>query len=99
MGSPYHIDGTTTRLFPDKDSAQYAALSHITKSFAHPQRTFLAVFVQKAIDPEHASQFFLNQVLGKDHVAISEFLADWTALVREGTVWQIYIGYMLLLIQ
>jgi hypothetical protein len=73
-GSPCHIDGTTSRLFPDKDSAQYAALSHITKSFVHPQRTFLAVFVQKAIDPEHASRFFLNQVLGKDQLPLQSFL-------------------------
>lgn len=83
MGTPYHISQSVSER--DKASAELQALSLITKSLAHPERTLLSVFIQQAADREIASRFFLDEVLGQNKVTISEFLADWIVLLRKGT--------------
>jgi hypothetical protein len=85
MGTPYHISGSATHLLScDKASAESQALSLIAESLAHPQRTLLSAFVQQAANPELASRFFLQEVLGRNNATVSEFLADWISLLRRG---------------
>ena len=63
MGSPCNIPGTASKLFfKNKDCAEYGALSLISESLAHPQRTILSAFVLHAVDREIAAQFFLDEV-------------------------------------
>jgi hypothetical protein len=76
MGTPYHISQYISHRYGDKASAEFQALSLIAESLAHPDRTLLSAFIQEATDKELASRFFLNEVLGQDQIALSEFLAD-----------------------
>jgi hypothetical protein len=66
-------------------SAEFQTLSLIAESLVHPDRTLLSAFVQEATDKELASRFFLDEVLGREEVPISEFLAGWIPLLRMGT--------------
>jgi hypothetical protein len=84
MGTPYHISRSISQHHGDKGSAEFRALSVIAKSLAHPDRTLLNTFIEQATDKELASNFFLDEVLGQDEVAISEFLAEWIRLLRNG---------------
>jgi hypothetical protein len=84
MGTPCHISQSTSHRYGDKASSEFQALSLIAESLAHPDRTLLSAFVQEATDKELASRFFLNEVLGQDQLAISEFLADWKRLLQIG---------------
>ncbi|KAF2473270.1 uncharacterized protein BDR25DRAFT_341390 [Lindgomyces ingoldianus] len=84
MGSPHHIAGSASRLFPeDKASAEYKALSVIAETLAHPQRTLLSAFIQHAVDREFASRFFLDEISGQKKATVSEFLVDWASLLRK----------------
>lgn len=86
MGSPCNISGSASQIFfKNKGCAEYRALSIIAESLAHPQRTLLSAFVQHAIDLEVASQYFLDEVSGRDKGAVSEFLGDWICLLKKGT--------------
>lgn len=87
MGSPYNLSSAAISLFfsQTRASAEYKAISLITESLAHPQRTLLSAFILQAIDREVASQFFLNEVSGKDGVAVLEFPTDWKSLLTKGT--------------
>lgn len=86
MGTPYHFAQTPSRLLPqDKASAEFQALSLITESLPHPQRTLLSTFVNQAVDREIASRFFLDEVIVHSKVSIAEFLANWIGLIRNGT--------------
>jgi hypothetical protein len=85
MGTPYHISQSISQRYGDKASAEFQALSLIAGSLPHPDRTLLSAFVPEATEKELASQFFLIEVLGREEVAISEFLAGWIRLLRMGT--------------
>jgi hypothetical protein len=85
MGTPYHISRSVSQRYGDKASAEFQALSLIAESLAHPDRTLLSAFIQQATDKDLASQFFLDEALDREEVAISEFLAGWIRLLRMGT--------------
>ncbi|KAF2831066.1 hypothetical protein CC86DRAFT_430713 [Ophiobolus disseminans] len=84
MGSPYHISDAAFRHFPyDHSSAEYEALSTITESLEHPQRTILSTFVQHAVDTRLASQFLLDEVFSRGKASVLEILADWITLIKK----------------
>ncbi|KAF2425514.1 kinase-like protein [Tothia fuscella] len=81
MGSPYNLGGSASQLFFQiKDSAEYKALTLIS-SLPHPQRTLLSLFVEGAVDREHAAEFFLEEISEQGESAMLGFLDNWTRLV------------------
>lgn len=81
MGSLYHVSQLGSC---DEASSEFQAISLIAKSLVHPERALLSVFVQQAVDREHAARFFLNHVVGHNKDTVVGFLADWISLLRKG---------------
>jgi hypothetical protein len=60
MAVPWNIRGSASQLFfQDKESPQCKALLAIS-ALPHPDRSILGAFINDAVDPQEAAQYFLR---------------------------------------
>ena len=84
---PWNISGSASPLFfQNKQSAHYRALIAIS-DLPHPDRSVLGAFIEDALNPEEAAQYFLSTTCAGNiygvppKKTISQFLSEWKILV------------------
>lgn len=87
MAVPWNIRGSASQLFfQDKESPQCKALLAIS-ALPHPDRSILGAFINDAVDPQEAVQYFLRvtSLNGSGGVppedTILHFLSKWKTLI------------------
>lgn len=89
MAIPWNIRGSASPLFlQDKRSARYKAMLAIA-DVPHPDRSILGAFINDALDPEEAAQYFLRMTCAEDVAIVSskktvpQFLSEWKTVINK----------------